>query len=124
VILDSDVIFEVLRGNARTAAWLRNQRAAGTSLRYSPVTRAEVRAGERPKERAAIAAFFQSLASVPVEASTGEIAGDQLARFRRSHAVQMGDALIAAAALEHGDDLATFNARHFPGVRRLVTPDR
>jgi predicted nucleic acid-binding protein len=83
-----------------------------------------VRAGERPKERAAIAAFFQSLASVPVEASTSEIAGDQLARFRRSHAVQMGDALIAAAALEHGDDLATFNARHFPGVRRLVTPDR
>jgi predicted nucleic acid-binding protein len=124
VILDSDVIIEVLRGNSATIGWLRAKRAAGVPLRYSPVSRAEIRAGSRATERSAIAAFFGSLTALPIEASTGEVAGEQLAKFARSHGVQMGDALIAGAALELADDLATFNARHFPGVRRIVKPDR
>jgi predicted nucleic acid-binding protein len=111
VILDSDVIIEVLRGNVATIGWLRVQRAAGVPLRYSPVSRAEIRAGSRAAERSAIAAL-------------GEVAGEQLAKFARSHGVQMGDALIAGAALERADDLATFNRKHFPGVGRVVKPDR
>jgi predicted nucleic acid-binding protein len=87
------------------------------------VSRAEIRAGSRTAERSAIAALFGSLTALPIEASTGEVAGEQLAKFARS-GVQMGDALIAGAALERADDLATFNAKHFPGVRRVVRPDR
>ena len=124
MIVDSDVIIEVLRGNAKTAAWLRHQRAEGAVLSYSPVSRAEVRAGARPAEQPAISALFGSLVALPVEASTGDLAGDKLARFAASHGVQMGDALIAAAAIEHRDDLATFNWRHFPGVKAVVTPGR
>jgi predicted nucleic acid-binding protein len=124
VIIDSDVIIEILRGNSRTADWLRNQRTGGTAIRYSPVSRAEIRAGARPSERGVISALFGILTMLPVEATTGDLAGDQVARFARSHHVQLGDALVAAAALEHGDDLATFNTKHFPGVKRIVTPDR
>jgi predicted nucleic acid-binding protein len=124
VIIDSDVIIEILRGNSRTATWLRSQRAGGTAVRYSPVSRAEIRAGARPREHAVISALFAGLTVLPVQATTGDLAGDQLARFARSHAVQLGDALIAAAALEHEDDLATFNTKHFPGLKRIVTPDR
>jgi predicted nucleic acid-binding protein len=124
VILDSDVIIEVLRGNPATVGWLRTQRAAGVALAYSPVSRAEIRAGSRPAERPAIASLFWSMTAIPVEASTAELAGEQLAKFAKSHGVQMGDALIAASAIESADDLATFNARHFPGLRRVVKPDR
>ncbi len=124
MILDSDVIIEVLRGNSATIGWLRAKRAAGVQLRYSPVSRAEIRAGSRRAERSAISALFGSLTALPIEASTGEVAGEQLAKFARSHGVQMGDALIAGAAIERSDDLATFNARHFPGVRKVVKPDR
>lgn len=124
MIIDSDVVIEILRGNESTAAWVRRQHAAGARLAYSPVTRAEIRAGARPREAATIAALFASLAALPIEASTGEIAGEQLARFARSHQVQMGDALIAAAAIEHGEELATFNRKHFPGVSAIVSPDR
>ena len=88
------------------------------------MSRAEIRAGSRPGERAAIAAFFRSLTPIAIEASTGEVAGEQLSKYARSHGVQMGDALIAASALESAADLATFNARHFPGVPRLVKPNR
>lgn len=124
MILDSDVIIEILRGNSRTVEWLSSQKAAGNVIRYSPVSRAEVRAGARPKETAAISAFFASLVVAPIEASTGDIAGDQLSRFAASHGVQLGDALIAAAALEGGDELATFNSRHFPGVKKTAQPVR
>jgi len=124
VIIDSDVIIEVLRGNPKTTAWIRKLQAAGTLLRYSPVSRAEIRAGARPKERAAISALFDAFAVQPIEASTADVAGDQLAKYARSHNVQLGDALIAAAAFEHGDELATFNSRHFPGVKKTVTPAR
>jgi hypothetical protein len=124
VILDSDVIVEVLRGNSATIDWLRAQRAVGVPLRYSPVSRAEIRAGSRGAERSAIAALFGSLTALPIEASTGEVAGEQLAKFARSHGVQMGEALIAGAAIERSDDLATFDAKHFPGVRQVIKPDR
>ena len=124
MIIDSDVMIEVLRGNLKTVAWLKSEQAAGTVLRYSPVSRAEIRAGARSSDIAAIATFFGTLVAVPVQGSTGEVAGDQLARFARSHGVQMGDALIAAAAIELSDDLATFNAKHFPGVASVVKPAR
>ncbi|MDP9326311.1 MAG: type II toxin-antitoxin system VapC family toxin, partial [Candidatus Dormibacteraeota bacterium] len=119
-----DVIIEILRGNPTTVAWIRKQRASGEVLRYSPVTRAEVRAGARPSERAAISGLFESLVAVPIEASTGDLAGDQLARFAASHGVQLGDALIAASAIEHRDEVATFNSKHFPGIKRIVRPAR
>jgi predicted nucleic acid-binding protein len=124
VILDSDVIIEVLRGNSATIGWLRARSAAGISMQYSPVSRAEIRAGSRKGERATIGALFGSMTALSIEALTGEIAGEQLAKFAGSHGVQMGDALIAATALERADELATFNRKHFPGVPRIVTPDR
>ncbi len=124
MIIDSDIIIEVLRGNTKTTAWLRKVRDSGSAIRYSPVTRAEIRAGARVRERAAISALFESLAVLSIEASTGDLAGDQLSRFARSHSVQLGDALIAATALEHGEELATFNAKHFPGLKRIFAPDR
>ena len=124
MIIDSDVIIEVLRGNTKTTAWLRKVRDSGSAIRYSPVTRAEIRAGARVRERAAISALFESLAVLSIEASTGDLAGDQLSRFARSHSVQFGDALIAATALELGEELATFNAKHFPGLKRIFAPDR
>ena len=124
MILDSDVIIEVLRGNSATIGWLRARSAAGISMQYSPVSRAEIRAGSRKGERATIGALFASMTAPSIEASTGEIAGEQLAKFAGSHGVQMGDALIAATALERADDLATFNRKHFPGVQRIVAPDR
>jgi len=124
VILDSDVIIEVLRGNSATIGWLRARSAAGISMQYSPVSRAEIRAGSRKGERATIGVLFGSMTALSIEAPTGEIAGEQLAKFAGSHGVQMGDALIAATALERGDELATFNRKRFPGVPRIVTPDR
>jgi predicted nucleic acid-binding protein len=124
MILDSDVLIEILRSNRRTARWLAEQASTGETLRYSPVTRAEIGAGMRAGEEKDIAALFAGLDAATVDATTGELAGERLRRYRRSHRLELGDALIGASAQQYGEQLATFNRRHYPGISRITSPDR
>jgi len=124
MILDSDVLIEILRNNARTSRWVAARASTGEGLRYSPVSRAEIGAGMRTGEEQTIAALFAGLDAVTVDATTGELAGERLRRYRRSHALELADALIGASAVQHGELLATFNRRHYPGIRTLTQPDR
>ena len=78
----------------------------------------------RAGEEKGIAALFAGLDAVTVDATTGELAGERLRRYRRTHRLELGDALIAASATQYGERLATFNRRHYPGISRLSSPDR
>ncbi len=124
MILDSDVLIEILRSNVQTTRWVAAQASTGEPLRYSPVSRAEIGAGIRPGEQEGVAALFAGLGPVTIDATTGELAGQRLRRYRHSHALELGDALIAASAVQHSERLATFNRRHYPGITRLTSPDR
>jgi predicted nucleic acid-binding protein len=124
MILDSDVLIEILRGNQRTSRWVAGQGSTGETLRYSPVSRAEIGAGMRTGEEQGIVALFAGLDAVIIDSTTGELAGERLRRYRRSHALELGDALIGASAQQHGERLATFNRRHYPGIAQLRSPDR
>jgi len=75
-------------------------------------------------EEKGIAALFAGLDAVTVDATTGALAGERLRRYRRSHRLELGDALIGASAEQYGERLATFNRRHYPGISRLASPDR
>ena len=44
----------------------------------------------------------------------GRRAGGYLRQFRRSHGLDIGDALIAATAAVHGCALWTRNRKHYP----------
>lgn len=124
MILDSDVLIEILRGNLRTSGWVAAQASTGETLHYSPVSRAEIAAGMRSGEEEGIAALFAGLEPVIIDSTTGELAGERLRRYRRSHALELGDALIGASSQQHGERLATFNRRHYPGITHLASPDR
>jgi len=78
----------------------------------------------RAGEETSIAALFAGLDAVTVDAATGELAGERLRRYRRSHDLELGDALIGASAVQYGEQLATFNRRHYPGISRITSPDR
>lgn len=124
MILDSDVLIEILRNNPRTSRWVAVQASTGEALRCSPVSRAEIGAGLRSGEEQVISALFAGLDVVTIDAATGELAGDRLRRYRRSHGLELADALIGASALQHAERLATFNRRHYPGIAMLAEPDR
>ena len=81
---------------------------------YSPVTAAELWAGARSAEYATLEALFQALICVPADGAVGRRAGDYLRRYRKSHGIELGDALIAASAVTRDALLWTRNRKHYP----------
>lgn len=81
---------------------------------YSPVSAAELWAGARPAVYEVLHTLFNALTCIPVEAETGRQAGDYLRRFRKSHSVELGDALIAAGAVSRSALLWTRNRKRYP----------
>ena len=115
VLTDSDILIEVSRGRDKTmvSQWLELGQSDALIL-YSAVSAAELWAGARPPEHIALDALFDALLCVPIDAALGRRAGEYLRRYRKSHAVELGDALIAASAVERGARLWTRNRKHYP----------
>ena len=114
VLLDSDVIIQILRddpGIVRTATELE---ASGIPTFCTAISCAEVYAGLEPGEQPLTDAFFEARGEVVLDAQTGRRAGGYLARYARSHGLEVPDALVAAAAATTGLRLWTLNRRHYP----------
>ncbi len=115
VLIDSDILIEVSR--ARDADILARWDALSRSdavILCSPVTIAEIWHGARAHEQAVLDAFFRSLVCVSIDRALGRRAGDYLRQYAKSHALELGDALIAATASAHQAALWTRNRRHYP----------
>ena len=81
---------------------------------YSPVSVAELWAGARPSEHEMLRNLFRALTCAPIDADIGRQAGAFLRRYRRSHRVEVADALIAANAVANHAELWTRNRKHYP----------
>ena len=68
----------------------------------------------RPGEEALTQAFLAQRAEVVIDTDTGRRAGQYLARYARSHGLEVADALIAAAATTSGLALWTQNRQDYP----------
>ena len=115
VLVDSDILIEVSRG--RDKAILSRWTELGESddaILYSPVTAAELWAGARPREYETLTNLFRALLCAAVDGETGRRAGDYLRQYRKSHSVELGDALIAATAVQNDAALWTRNRKHYP----------
>jgi predicted nucleic acid-binding protein len=115
VLVDSDILIEVSRACDADvlSKWTALSESAALVV-FSPVTAAELRAGARPSEYVGIEALFEVLKCVPVDATVGRLAGEFMNRYRKSHSVELGDALIAASAVSTGAMLWTRNRKHYP----------
>ena len=64
-----------------------------------------------------------ALNKVPVSEKIASLAGEFLNTYRRSHGVELADALIAASAIEIQALLLTRNLKHYPmPAVRLLRP--
>jgi predicted nucleic acid-binding protein len=128
VLVDSDILIEVSRGrNADIVSRWIDLSNSDVHVLYSPVSVAELWAGARPNEHNALNNLFRALTCAPIDEETGREAGDYLRQFRRSHRVELADALIAAGAVMNKAELWTRNRKHYPMKELLFfdgLPDR
>jgi predicted nucleic acid-binding protein len=115
VLVDSDILIEVSRApdSAILAKWMELSESDALIL-FSPVTAAELWAGAWVSEYTQLEALFDALVCVPVDASVGRKAGEYLRRYRKSHSVELGDALVAASTVASDGQLWTRNRKHYP----------
>ncbi|MFZ3266724.1 MAG: type II toxin-antitoxin system VapC family toxin [Terriglobales bacterium] len=115
VLVDSDILIEVSRERNQDVLVKWTQLAeSGTAILCSPVSSAELWAGALPREHEATAQLFRTLLCAPIDYETGRQAGDYLRQYRKSHGLELSDALIAAAAVINRAELWTRNRKHYP----------
>jgi len=114
VLLDSDVIIEILRGHGGVLQAAVALEHSGAPSFCTAISWAEVYAGVRAGEEEPTRAFFEARGEVALDGRIGRQAGAYLARYARSHGVEIADALIAAAASTSGLHLWTLNRKHYP----------
>jgi predicted nucleic acid-binding protein len=120
VVVDTSVLIDHLRGDARATARLAELVRDGHALWSVTVVRAEVLVGMRASEERATHALLNALKWQPVTVEIADEAARLARRFRKSHSgVDLVDYLIAAATNALGARLLTRNAKHFPMLSEL-----
>ena len=115
VLIDSDIVIEVLR--ARDQAILAQWSALAdsrTPILVSPITFAEVGAGALPHELPVISRLFAPFTCVAIDQKIGQLAGEYLRQYSKSHNLNIADALIAASTVQNQAALWTRNRKHYP----------
>lgn len=112
-MVDSDVLIECLRGNVSVSESPIARDEEDSIIYYSPVTEAEIYCGVRQGEEQAVTKLFAQLECVNIDRTIGRLAGYLLSKYRKSHGIELGNALIAATAIESEHELCTFNTKHY-----------
>jgi predicted nucleic acid-binding protein len=120
VLLDTCVLIDYLRDRAAAVEFMRRLEARPA---VSVISAAELYAGSRPPaEQQRIDALLAQLLVKEIDLEIARLGGTFCQQYRRSHGVEIPDALIAATAQVHGARLVTRNARHFPMLDDLLVP--
>jgi len=118
MLVDTDVLIWHLRGLPKATQRLDQL----SNLTISAITYLELLQGMR--NQAEMIAVQKSLerrhtVRTPITPAITERAVDLMQRLVLSHGLQLGDALIAATALEHNLTVLTANTKHFSPIAGL-----
>ena len=126
VLIDSDVLIWLTRGNASAMAVVQNT----PDWVISAVSYMELAQGCRNKtELKAMQKAFKSSENdaqpdiLPITQAISNLACNLVEKYALSHSVHMADALIAATAMTYSLPLITANNKHFSAVDGLKIQD-
>ncbi len=112
VLLDTDILIDAARGLDAAVAFLAEVEAEAA---ISTVTVMELLVGCRNKaEQRAVEQFLRRFERLPLGEEIGEEAIRLLEKYRLSHGLLIGDALIAATALVYGLEAGERQRAGFP----------
>lgn len=125
-LIDTDILIDHFHGHQAALDYFAETLAAGESLAISVVTLTELTGGMRPGEEPRTERLLSLFTVLDANKAIGLQAGAYLRQFRRSHNLELGDALIAATAAQANAEVVTRNAKHYPmaDVRVIVPYDR
>ena len=106
LLLDTNILIDVLRGEAVALSWLERQ----PSPRISVITWIEVLVGCREGEADAVRGWLESFPRLPLDHAISS----ETVRLRQQHGLKVPDAIILATARCSQLALATRNSRDFP----------
>lgn len=113
-LLDSDILIDFLRGHEKARLLISEFESAEEIPLISTVSVAELVAGMRPGEKEATEKFLILLEKIPVSESMARLAGSFLRTYRKTHGLELGDALVAGTAVATATTLVTRNVKHYP----------
>lgn len=119
ILIDSDILIWILRGEELYKDKFR--RAAEESdgeIYITPIQYLEIISGVKKKEMIETKIFLDSLKMFSIGKDTGELAGEYVRVYKKSHSVQSADALTAAVAKLKDLKLWTNNRKHFPMLEK------
>jgi hypothetical protein len=114
LLIDSDILIDHLRKEQSALDYITKEIEDGSSLFISVISRIEILSGARKGEGETIQSLFELLTPVDVDLAIADRAGEYLMKFRKSNALSIGDAVMAATAREMGMKLITRNIKHYP----------
>lgn len=121
ILIDTDILVDYLRGVPLAINYLEGLEG---ECKLSVITVAELHAGVRDHERAAVDAMMSGFEIIPLDHDLA-IRGGLLRRdFGKSHGVGLADALIAATAEKLACPVATLNRKHYPMLAAVMVPYR
>jgi predicted nucleic acid-binding protein len=127
VLLDTDTLSELSRGNATVSAFAQAYLRAFGRLTISSVTvferlrgyRQAIRAGKPfHRQMQAFESLVQNSVVLPFDETAAAVAADIWAACSRAQPQQLGDILIAGIAVARQIPLATRNRRDFEGLSK------
>ena len=119
IILDTDMLIWVLRKNKE----IKNKLIKATeqtdgSLYITPIQITEIYAGMKESEEEITERFLDSFNIILIDAPISKLAGRFINQYRKSHSVEIADAIIAASAAINNFKLWTLNKKHYPMVEK------
>ncbi len=114
LLIDSDILIDHLRKEKKALDFLDAEIEKDSLLFLSVISRAEIYAGIRKGEEEAVNSLFEIITPVNVDTAIADKSGEYLRKFSKSHALNIGDAVIAATASEMKLSLMTRNVKHYP----------
>jgi predicted nucleic acid-binding protein len=111
ILIDTDVLIDYMHGYPEAVAFVKS---LGIRAHLSVITVAEVYAGARAAEMKQLEAVLKLFPQLAVTREIAVCGGAFKNLYARSHALKLGDVLIAATAQQHGLEMATLNVKHYP----------
>lgn len=122
-LIDTDILIDHFHGHRAALDFLAGQLNGDEPLALSVVTLTEFTGGMRPGEESRTEQLLALFTLLDIDAAIARQAGDYLRRFRRSHRIDLGDALIAATAKTLRATVVTRNVKHYPMADiEILTP--